>query len=105
MNTYHRYIRLKMGLLFFLSILVTDLATAQTYVHPANTNPGFIGESTRFMFYGHYWLNLHHFLYNAALAYGESDGKSFTLEKWNELNANEQAIITAAKIAQQHGDV
>ncbi len=52
---------------------------------------GFIGESENFLFYNHFWLNMHHFLYNKARESSRSNiEKTIAPEGWNKMNKNER---------------
>jgi len=78
----------------FLILSSIDFLNAQPYVHPKNSDPGFLTESEHFRFYSHLWLNMHHFLYNKALSYRKSGIEAaIEQDKWKKLNQNERQII------------
>lgn len=56
--------------LIIIFVLLTQILFSQQSI--VSNEPGYIGESSKFKFYSHYWLNMHHFLYNAALQSKES---------------------------------
>lgn len=55
---------------------------------------GLIGESNYFRFYNLYWLNMHHFLYNKAIMFENSNLEEVISSKnWNVLNQKEQVVF------------
>lgn len=74
-----------------------SIATDNHFNFPAvtenyqNKEPGFIGESDRFLFYSHFWLNMHHFLYNKVIVFGKSNiEETIGSNDWNKMNKNER---------------
>ncbi len=59
-------------LLATLTFFAVAHLQAQEYRHPSATDPGYLGESNRFMFFENYWLNMQHWAYNMS-SYAQED--------------------------------
>ncbi len=70
-----------------------QLSDKKTVLSP-DDEPGFIGKSDRFTFYSHFWLNMHHFLYNKAIALGEHKIEEIIENQiWNNLSEKNHLIF------------
>lgn len=58
--------------------------------------PGYLGESERFQFYNHYWLNMHHFLQKMAMIAGEQDAEPEIRAQISQFSAPDKSEYDAA---------
>jgi|GEM_PF-1184640 len=72
------------------------LLKGQEYVHPSTDDAGFLGESERFMFFEHYWLNMHHWLYNMSLKAEDLTLEEVFIEQWEKMSDSEKETLTKA---------
>jgi hypothetical protein len=73
-------------------------ARAQTQDAPPadDASPGFVAETKRFAFFSHYWLNMHHFLHQVALARNEGRSSPADAKVKNRLSAPEKNLFDEA---------
>lgn len=75
-------------------------------VNPATVtekSSAFLDESQLFEFHSHFWLNLHHFLYNKADVLEEKTiAEIFDSTKWNQLSSSEKTALESALIYYQN---
>ena len=82
--------------LFYL-MLTLSFFKCQTKPMEATIPPGYLTESQLFEFYSHYWLNLHHFLYNKADVYTKkSIEETITTAVWEQMKVSEKETFIAA---------
>jgi hypothetical protein len=85
----------------FLAVIVFLTAAARLsgqYLHPSESDPGYLQETTYFRFYSHFWLNLHHFLYNRALLFADSGMQvTFHVLEVQEFSERKLSLSTTGK--------
>lgn len=64
-----------------------------TSTEPSN---GYLEKTQLFEFYSHFWLNLHHFLYNKAQEYSEGSLLEIFPTTWKQFSDSEKTIIEAS---------
>jgi len=79
--------------LFFLSSLLSCKSIPNTSTEPSN---GYLEETQLFEFYSHFWLNLHHFLYNKAQDYTKKSLPEVFPATWIQLSDSEKMTIKNA---------
>ncbi len=81
-------------MIFFSFLIFPALLKSQDYVHPQKTDDGYIGESTYFMFYNHFWLNMNHYLFGTAMREDETSLEKLVDAKIvNRLSSDEKAEV------------
>jgi hypothetical protein len=62
----------------------------------ASSKPGYEAETEKFVFYNHYWLNLHHFLYYESVLRSVKDSSEIKNSVLHKLSADERMILEDA---------
>jgi len=76
-----------------LGLLSSAQAQAQDAPPTDDQFPGFVAESERFAFFSHYWLNMHHFLHQVAVAGSEERSGPVDTEVRDNLNGTERNVF------------
>lgn len=84
------------AIILFAGFGLFSPAQAQDAPPADGTSPGFVAETERFAFFSHYWLNMHHFLHQVALARSEGRSSPVDTEVKNELGAPEKNVFEEA---------
>lgn len=80
----------------FLIVWASHVSQAQEYVHPSASDPGYLNESNRFMFFENYWLNMQHWLYNMSLYSQEEPISEVIGERYEEFTDSEKEVVASA---------
>lgn len=83
-------------LLAGLGLLSSAQAQSQEVPPTDDQSSGFVAESGRFAFFSHYWLNMHHFLHQVALAQDEGRPSPVDADVEDQLSAPEKNAFEAA---------
>lgn len=93
MRSTKEYLRKTWFVILFMHAFILK---GQEYIHPSTEDDGFLGESERFMFFEHYWLNTHHWLYNMGLKAEELNLEEIFTEHWEKMSDPEKETLTKA---------
>ncbi len=78
-------------------VLVFPFLACQTKTKEKTPAPGYLMETQLFEFYNHFWLNLHHFLYNKAVVFAKKKEKeAISTSIWEQMNTTEKETLTSA---------
>lgn len=85
--------------LIYIAVMTVQ---AQDYMHPSATDPGYLGESNRFMFFENYWLNMQHWAYNMS-AYAQEEPLEHVMgEVYAQLSDQDrEALLEAVRFYQE----
>ncbi len=79
--------------LIYVLIFVIGVAKAKDYLHPSPSDPGYLDESHRFMFFESYWLNMQHWMYNMSLYAQDTPINEVIGERYNDFSDSEKEVI------------
>jgi len=78
-------------ILFFISASTT--VHSQDNLPREKSSPGYLSESAKYVFFNHYWLNMHHFLQHEARIKDKTDSSSVESGIWKKLSSSDKNIF------------